>query len=429
MPGRCPHCQAELPGPEQVRGRFCANCGGRIEGWGGLLPRVVSGPDGGHDPATAVPLALPSSVERTRPVAVSAHLLDQTTSEQDEESARPTLEMPSVGHEVRAAAPDGRVHTSPTGHVLPPALVTALVQAGEEHGEVRAMGNPIGEAIPHIVSDERTDFIPAQRPPRASQLLQVTLLVVVCGVVATIAGLGAYRAILRAAGPQEASPPSPRVAAPSAPRPERSAAARRAGPAASGARRTRDLVVNIGPSLAPGRGTRDVEAQPRRPVSQGAPTRAALEGPAAAAAPAREEAAAPATTALDAARAPAEAPRRPEVSEEEAEAIAANIEFVASTHHAQVRACHERAFKVASEGGSGGRVELSFSLTEDGRAVGVKTVSNTTGSDPLARCLEQRLGEWRFPRGPVGSAGGVFQFPFVFMAASSPPASARAGAH
>lgn len=79
-----------------------------------------------------------------------------------------------------------------------------------------------------------------------------------------------------------------------------------------------------------------------------------------------------------------------------------------------MRACHERAFKDPVSGSPGGRVELAFHLTDEGRAAEVRTVSNSTGSEALARCLEQRLSAWRFPRPPGG--GRDFQFPFVFLA-------------
>jgi hypothetical protein len=125
--------------------------------------------------------------------------------------------------------------------------------------------------------------------------------------------------------------------------------------------------------------------------------------------------AAPASAPESEAAPPPQAPLSPDEQRQEAEAqlAAADIEFVASAHNVQVRQCHERAFKEAPGGSPGGKVELSFTLTEDGRAVGVATVVNTTGSERLARCLEQRVSEWRFPR-PVGGAK-VYQFPFVFL--------------
>jgi TonB family protein len=107
--------------------------------------------------------------------------------------------------------------------------------------------------------------------------------------------------------------------------------------------------------------------------------------------------------------------------EAEAQLAAADIEFVASNNNAQVRACHERAFKDAA-GSPSGKVELSFTLGEEGRALDVTTRVNSTGSEQLARCLEQRVAEWRFPR-PVGGAK-TYQFPFVFLSAA--PSSAGA---
>ncbi len=94
---------------------------------------------------------------------------------------------------------------------------------------------------------------------------------------------------------------------------------------------------------------------------------------------------------------------------------------MASNNNAQVRACHDRAFKDAQS--PGGKVELSFTLNEEGRAVDLATVVNTTGSDVLSHCLQQRVAEWRFPR-PLGGSK-TYQFPFVFLAVPNPAPAGR----
>ena len=97
----------------------------------------------------------------------------------------------------------------------------------------------------------------------------------------------------------------------------------------------------------------------------------------------------------------------------EASLDADSIRFVVKSHLTQVHACYERAFKESSPGG---RVEIGFAITADGAAARVHTESNTTGSDPLAACLESRVKSWRFPR-PVGGDYELI-YPFVFAAGS-----------
>jgi hypothetical protein len=100
-------------------------------------------------------------------------------------------------------------------------------------------------------------------------------------------------------------------------------------------------------------------------------------------------------------------------SQAEASIDADGVRFVVKTHGAQVRACYERVFKESSPGG---RVEIGFAINTDGRAVRVKTETNTTPSDQLGKCLEQRVKEWQFPR-PVGGDYELI-YPFVFSQGS-----------
>jgi hypothetical protein len=176
------------------------------------------------------------------------------------------------------------------------------------------------------------------------------------------------------------------------------------------AHRTSDLVVSVAPTAG-----RAQERRGRAPLSPpvlptAAPTTSTTIDairPRAAEAPPDKDPPPPST--------PSDEEQRREA---EAQLAAADIEFVASTHNVQVRQCYERAFKEVPQGGPGGRVELSFLLNQDGRAMDIRTVANTTESEPLARCLEQRVADWRFPR-PVGGAK-TFQFPFVFLASPGP---------
>ena len=83
-----------------------------------------------------------------------------------------------------------------------------------------------------------------------------------------------------------------------------------------------------------------------------------------------------------------------------------------TTYKAQVRACYERAIRGFAGEPPTGRIELLFSLTDDGRVEGVMVDKDMLGLPLLVTCLSQRLTEWRFPR-PVGPLR-TFRFPFVF---------------
>jgi hypothetical protein len=108
-------------------------------------------------------------------------------------------------------------------------------------------------------------------------------------------------------------------------------------------------------------------------------------------------------------------PRTEEEMKAEAEASidAESVRLVVKQHLPQVHACYSRAFKDSSPGG---RVEIGFAVQPSGRADRVRTESNSTDSESLARCLESRVKEWQFPR-PVGGEVELI-YPFVFSSGS-----------
>lgn len=117
----------------------------------------------------------------------------------------------------------------------------------------------------------------------------------------------------------------------------------------------------------------------------------------------------------------------------EAGAVAArqnnDIDFVASQHSPQVRACYDRAFRHAGDKAPTGRVELSFVLVDNGtfgQAKEIVTELNLLGEPLVAACLEELVAEWHFPRpppappnppGPPGAPAPRLRYPFVFTAA------------
>ena len=100
-------------------------------------------------------------------------------------------------------------------------------------------------------------------------------------------------------------------------------------------------------------------------------------------------------------------------AEDATRADADNVRFVVKAHLAQVHACYSRAFKDTSPGG---RVEIGFSIGESGKASKVHTESNSTASASLAKCLEQRVADWDFPRPASGELELIY--PFVFSPGS-----------
>jgi hypothetical protein len=499
LPTRCPHCKAELPSV----GRFCGACGRRIEGWRGVIAappdlfesladsradsRADGQADGGSAPSQATPRELPGSEDKTRPVRPSKNLAAARASV-EEESRRPTGEMPGVGHELRAKAPDHRVHTSPLGNVLPLAFMDALgasVQRSESDGDsAPAPSAPSGRsgprAEPRIEASGRrispTDETPTRRsdassrsgrspsrdsgassspsarsgrravsirlesdassgrneparsrrrdpdtpepvrfdathhidrPRRMQRRFIRVLRALIWGLLwLSLGGAVAYavahffhRAPSQATTPVGKPPAPPPIAATARPPKPRPAAAK-LGPLG------RDLVVSVPPSDPPApAGSGPNPGPPPRPVP-GAPT-----APSALAAPAAPPALPPPA---------APEPDLKQLTPQQRAAVEqtlANIEFVAGTYRAQVRACYERAAR--SRGFlPGGRIEVAITLTDAGMAESVLTVENTFDEAPLlATCIEQRVAEWRFPRpsGPLRT----FRFPFVFAPTSS----------
>lgn len=93
----------------------------------------------------------------------------------------------------------------------------------------------------------------------------------------------------------------------------------------------------------------------------------------------------------------------------EASINADHVRFVVRSHMPQVRSCYDRANK---DFNLAGLVEIGFAISQEGKAVKVRTEANTTGSDLLARCLEMRVKEWQFPRPTGGEYELIYPFQF-----------------
>jgi hypothetical protein len=87
------------------------------------------------------------------------------------------------------------------------------------------------------------------------------------------------------------------------------------------------------------------------------------------------------------------------------------VSKVVKTNAGQLRYCYENQLK--TNPGLGGRVEIGWTVEENGTTSGVYTINNETGDATLATCIEGKIRRWRFT--PGGATGDV-SWPFVFTA-------------
>ncbi len=79
-----------------------------------------------------------------------------------------------------------------------------------------------------------------------------------------------------------------------------------------------------------------------------------------------------------------------------------------------VQDCYERELK--RDPTLQGKVEIEFTIGEDGRVVDAKVASNRMGSAAVGECIVARLKSWRFPKPSGGSV--TVNFPFIFTPSS-----------
>jgi hypothetical protein len=343
-----------------------------------------------------------------------------------------------IGHAVRDSSPDRRVYTSPLGHAVPPELIRELSRK-LRHGLKKQLGKKLDRAANDLEEEpakaEREEAWLAERPEdedrtektakteersakktwsrrQASLFREVAHSLLWALLLSTLGGAVAWGVYLglRRAAPAEAS---------SQPYPHSSTSA--AGPAG--------LSKTGGGRAAAGSASR--ARSPARSDPSGGPSSSGvldekpqLESPALVV-PVVPRSASVVAPPVAAAALPTTAPPMTQVSDREAAPSASHddLDFVASAHSPQVRACYDRAFRHAGTQAPAGRVELSFTLTDSGdagRAVDIVTELNLLGNPTVATCLEELVAEWRFPRPPPPPPGGPrrLRYPFVFTAAS-----------
>jgi hypothetical protein len=385
----CPHCHADLPDDAT----FCGACGRRIEGWSkaplaaDLGAGEPSAPtDGGEMP--------------TRQMDVTPEMLRK---------ARPSDERAAA----RAAA-GGAPAPQPTK------------PSSKNNRPVKAAPTP----APAAAADDESPsaMMRAVKRPRAPLLIGL-------GVLGVGAAAGAFVLVRHTVGGGSGAPPpvapSPAVATPDPAAPPVAAAP---APASKSGKRRRAVRLTpiegssadtgrkppSTPSARPvvdnGKGgalPKKTVATDSKPLPSGAPPPAAPAAPPAHPSPKApiDPYAGPPPEDL-----PSEATPMTEEemkSQAEAQIDADSVRYVVKSHLSQVRSCYSRAFKDSSPGG---RVDLAFAIDRNGRAVRVRTDANTTDSESLSRCLEERVKEWQFPR-PVGGEIELV-YPFIFAAGS-----------
>ncbi|HEV8322253.1 MAG TPA: AgmX/PglI C-terminal domain-containing protein [Myxococcota bacterium] len=88
----------------------------------------------------------------------------------------------------------------------------------------------------------------------------------------------------------------------------------------------------------------------------------------------------------------------------------AGIAMVVRHHLPNIRACLERRLKINPT--LSGRVEVQFTIGEDGAVPAAKVVKDTVGDPAVGDCIVGEMRDWRFPR-PVDGAVNLI-YPFVF---------------
>jgi TonB family protein len=90
----------------------------------------------------------------------------------------------------------------------------------------------------------------------------------------------------------------------------------------------------------------------------------------------------------------------------------AAITKVVRTRMRMVQDCYEKELKKDSS--LSGKIEIEFTIGEDGRVTEVRVASNKMGSNEVAECIVSRIKSWRFPKPDGGSV--TVNYPFIFTA-------------
>jgi zinc-ribbon domain len=387
---RCPHCRTALP----EKATFCAACGRRIEGWSAVpadaTNAAASASSAGSDDHSA-DHALPEGDAATRQLEPTPSLLRAVALSRRRERQAPRWR---IGLAMLVVALGGGTAAF---------FLVRLHRQSQPRPQTLAQTEEPPDAPPPSVTTVPVVAAPASPSPTAPKPAV------------------AEAAVTKATAPKPPPSKAPAESPPKPTPPKQAAKPKAASPVAT---LPTHLAAPRVPhaKLPPGNGLphkavhTDSQSIAQQTVKQEKLAQAEAKRQPQLAAAAAPPPANPQSS-LQMPTAAHETSEAPVGTDERAEAQASldadGVRFVVHAHLPQVRACYGRIFKDSSPGGT---VEVGFAIDANGRAKNVRTETNSTDSEPLARCLETRLKEWQFPR-PVG---GDFEliYPFVFAPGS-----------
>jgi hypothetical protein len=96
--------------------------------------------------------------------------------------------------------------------------------------------------------------------------------------------------------------------------------------------------------------------------------------------------------------------------------ISREIAVIVNRNTAQLKRCyHHAARATTADHAIAGRLDIHVEITTSGRATNVYPVTNTSGSEALARCVTGLFESWTYPR-PSGNQSLELVWPIQFKA-------------
>jgi hypothetical protein len=105
-------------------------------------------------------------------------------------------------------------------------------------------------------------------------------------------------------------------------------------------------------------------------------------------------------------------------SNHDTQRITREVALIVNRHTEQLQRCYHQAARAAAsdpDNPIAGRLAIHVEIAVSGRATNVHPVENTTGSEPLARCVTTLFESWTYPR-PPGNESLELVWPIQFKA-------------
>ena len=97
------------------------------------------------------------------------------------------------------------------------------------------------------------------------------------------------------------------------------------------------------------------------------------------------------------------------------------VEFVVFGRREEIKACYDAVLRRDPK--VGGVVNFQWSINERGVAQGIRVLSGTIKENGFLRCIQSRIGVWKFPKPQHGSV--VVSYPFRFVLSNEAPGATR----